>query len=48
MVKVPIIQWVWTYKMEYFISDIVAGITVAILHVPQGTVKHIIIIQSYQ
>ncbi len=36
MVKLPIIQLVWTYKLEFILSDIVAGITVAIFHVPQG------------
>jgi len=36
LVKVPIIQWVWTYKLNYLIGDIISGITVAIMHIPQG------------
>lgn len=32
----PIFGWIWTYQLNYFIGDIIAGITVAIMHIPQG------------
>ena len=39
LLKVPILQWVWTYKINYLVGDIIAGITVAIMHIPQGQFK---------
>uniref|UniRef100_A0AC34FG39 STAS domain-containing protein n=1 Tax=Panagrolaimus sp. ES5 TaxID=591445 RepID=A0AC34FG39_9BILA len=32
----PIITWLSTYEKSWFISDMIAGIVIAILHVPQG------------
>ena len=32
----PILDWILKYKPEYFKNDLVAGITVAILLIPQG------------
>ena len=32
----PILDWILKYKPEYFKDDLVAGITVAILLIPQG------------
>ena len=40
MLKIPILQWVWSYKVNYLIGDIVAGITVAIIVIPQGKILH--------
>lgn len=36
LVHVPIIRWVWTYQARFLVGDIIAGITVAIMHIPQG------------
>ena len=38
LTKLPILQWMWTYKIEYLPVDIIGGITVAIVAVPMG--KH--------
>ena len=32
----PVLDWILKYKPEYFKNDLVAGITVAILLIPQG------------
>ncbi|XP_015927773.2 prestin isoform X1 [Parasteatoda tepidariorum] len=32
----PILSWLPKYRREYFISDIIAGFTISILHIPQG------------
>ncbi|WP_047246221.1 SulP family inorganic anion transporter [Maribacter thermophilus] len=32
----PFLDWVTTYKKEYFIKDLIAGLTVGIVLVPQG------------
>ncbi|XP_064398686.1 sulfate transporter-like isoform X3 [Halichondria panicea] len=36
LVRLPILEWVWTYRPSYFVGDIISGITVAIMHIPQG------------
>lgn len=36
LVHVPILRWVLEYQFAFLISDIVSGITVAIMHIPQG------------
>ena len=36
LIHVPIIRWVWTYQAKFLVGDIIAGITVAIMHIPQG------------
>lgn len=34
---VPVVSWLKSYKWkEDFMSDVVSGITVAIMHIPQG------------
>ena len=40
LIRVPILKWVWTYQASYFFGDILSGITVAIMHIPQGTHTH--------
>lgn len=35
-VILPILDWIFKYKSEYFKDDLLAGITVAILLIPQG------------
>uniref|UniRef100_A0A914QS52 SLC26A/SulP transporter domain-containing protein n=1 Tax=Panagrolaimus davidi TaxID=227884 RepID=A0A914QS52_9BILA len=32
----PIITWLSTYEKSWFLSDMIAGVVIAILHVPQG------------
>jgi hypothetical protein len=35
--RIPCIKWLRTYRIkEYFIADLLAGITVGIMHIPQG------------
>ena len=36
LIHVPIIRWVWTYQAKFLVGDIIAGINVAIMHIPQG------------
>ena len=38
LVHLPILSWVWSYQPAYLFGDIIAGITVAIMHIPQGNV----------
>lgn len=37
LVHVPILHWVWTYQSRFFLGDIISGITIAVVHIPQGT-----------
>jgi len=37
LVHLPFLKWVWGYRPKFLFGDIVAGITVAIMHIPQGT-----------
>lgn len=32
----PIIHWLWTYRPQQLIGDIIAGITIGVTHIPQG------------
>lgn len=32
----PIFSWLRTYKREDFMSDVISGCTVAVMHIPQG------------
>jgi MFS superfamily sulfate permease-like transporter len=36
LVHVPILRWLLSYQASFVISDLVSGITVAIMHIPQG------------
>lgn len=36
LVRLPILHWVWTYQPLFFVGDLISGITVAIMHIPQG------------
>ena len=42
LTHLPILQWVWTYQLQYILSDVVSGLTVAFMHIPQGTGRHAI------
>lgn len=33
---IPVIQWIYRYNLTWFISDVIAGVTVGIVAVPQG------------
>ena len=33
---VPIINWVRTYQLTYLVGDLLAGLTIGILLIPQG------------
>ncbi|KAG8199512.1 hypothetical protein JTE90_009359 [Oedothorax gibbosus] len=33
---IPVLSWLPKYKLEFLIPDIIAGFTIAILHIPQG------------
>lgn len=35
-VHLPIIHWVWTYRLNQLIGDIIAGLTIGVTHIPQG------------
>ena len=50
LTRLPIIGWVLGYQPSYFIGDIISGITVAIMHIPQGIARsymHAIQSQSF-
>ena len=34
--RVPILTWLWMYQLKWLIDDIIAGVTVAIMRIPQG------------
>jgi len=34
--RIPILKWLPSYKKEYLVGDISAGITVGIMLIPQG------------
>jgi MFS superfamily sulfate permease-like transporter len=36
LVHVPIVSWLLSYRPSFLINDIVSGVTVAIMHIPQG------------
>ena len=35
--RLPILHWLWIYKVKWIIGDLIAGITIGITHIPQGT-----------
>ena len=35
--RLPIIHWLWIYKLKWIIGDLIAGVTIGITHIPQGT-----------
>lgn len=38
--RIPAIKWIKKYKIkEFFLADLLAGITVGIMHIPQGIFK---------
>ena len=36
LVHLPVLSWLWSYQPKFLIGDITAGISVAIMHIPQG------------
>lgn len=32
----PIIRWIWTYRFNLLIGDLIAGLTIGVTHIPQG------------
>lgn len=32
----PILGWLWSYQYKYLVGDAIAGVTVAVMHIPQG------------
>ena len=36
LVHLPILSWLWSYQPKFLIGDIIAGISIAIMHIPQG------------
>lgn len=36
MTHLPILNWIWNYPWNYFIGDTVAGLTIAIMRIPQS------------
>lgn len=50
LVHVPILHWLYYYVPKYIIGDIVAGLTIGVTHIPQGTcmcVGHIVRIATH-
>ena len=37
-VHLPVLHWLWTYRPKQLIGDCIAGITIGVTHIPQGTV----------
>ena len=36
LLRLPILSWLWSYKPRYLVGDVIAGITVSVMHIPQG------------
>ena len=36
LLRIPILRWLWSYQPSYIIGDLISGITVAVMHIPQG------------
>ena len=36
LTHLPILQWIWTYRFQYFIFDSISAVTVAFMQIPQG------------
>lgn len=36
LLRLPILRWLWSYQPSYIIGDLISGITVAVMHIPQG------------
>ncbi|XP_019864177.1 PREDICTED: solute carrier family 26 member 6-like [Amphimedon queenslandica] len=34
--RFPIIGWLWIYQLKFLLGDIISGITIAVMHIPQG------------
>lgn len=32
----PLLGWLWIYQFKFLVGDIISGITVAVMHIPQG------------
>lgn len=41
LTRVPIIRWIIGYQPFFIVGDIISGITVAIMHIPQGKCSRI-------
>ena len=37
LIWIPILQWSWTYRAKDLIGDLVAGFTIGMTHIPQGS-----------
>ena len=38
LLRLPIISWLSTYRLKYLLGDSISGVTVSVMHIPQGTV----------
>jgi len=38
LVRLPILKWLWEYRHPSLFGDVISGVTVAIMHIPQGEV----------
>ena len=34
--RLPILNWLWNYRISYLIGDIISGLTLAIMRIPQS------------
>ena len=46
LIHFPILSWLWSYQPKFLINDIIAGITVSVMHIPQGECIHQIIVKA--
>ena len=37
--RVPILRWLYQYVMTLLFGDVISGITVGIMHIPQGNLR---------
>lgn len=44
-IHLPIIHWIWTYRLNQLIGDLIAGVTIGVTHIPQG--RYIYIYSNY-
>ena len=38
LVRLPILRWLWEYRHPLLFGDVISGVTVGIMHIPQGDV----------
>ena len=46
LIHFPILGWLWSYQLKFLINDIISGVTVSVMHIPQGQCMYILRAQN--